>query len=165
MPGVSLSERVPLTRLAGLVGVPEPTVRSWKRHGLATDDRNRASVEELLTFCRTAQHLPAAQRAVPRLAALVRDGLTSTMATEGIKEGNPADGDRPPDDDGGQAARAVGQSARIAAREHLQALLAAARSAEAVARYHREQVEHLAAAYGLLDDTLTNITGPKDLRG
>ena len=157
-------ERLPLGRLARRFGIPEPTARGWKRHGLSPDEHNRVSVAELLAFCEDHAHLRAAGAALPRL----REAASAGSTEQGLRDAGPA-----LDAAAGQVgaaaagpqARAAARSARAAAREHALAVLAAARAAETVAREHREQIERLVAAYQLLDDALVDVTGPVDLRG
>lgn len=156
-------DRLPLSRLARQFGIPEPTARGWKRHGLSPDEHNRVSPAELLAFCEDHAHLRAAGAALPRL----REAGSAESTAQGLRDLDPARDDAAP---GGAAAaapqaRAAARSARAAAREHALAVLAAARAAETVAREHREQIERLVAAYQLLDDALVEVTGPVDLRG
>lgn len=140
-------------------------MRGWKRHGLRTDGDNRLSATDLLRFCETHASLRAAEDALPRLRNLCRSGVPSQPGQAGAEPSDP--GWAGPQEAAVPApgARGAVRSARAAASEHLLALLAAARAAETVATRHREQLEHLMAAYQLLDDALVDLTGPHDLRG
>jgi hypothetical protein len=154
---VGPQDRVSLRRLSVAAGISEGTLRKWKDKGLRPDEHSRLSAAELLSFCRNHDWLAAAQRALPKLEALVGDARDGS-APPGLE-------DRAESPTQARAARATARAARAVAREHLQALVAAARAAEIVAREHREQIERLAAAYQLLDDELVDATGPVDIRG
>ncbi|MFD9891554.1 hypothetical protein ACFWY9_19635 [Amycolatopsis sp. NPDC059027] len=138
-----------------LAGVSPNTVRGWARRNpplVATrlpNGQDGFLWSQLLEFCEVNAHLPAARKILDREHARTRsaaaaDGLSkSTVDLETL--------------------RAIARDLRAAAHSNLQAALTAARHAEASAKAHREQLEHLATTLAAYDSALSTITAPATL--